>query len=107
MTRSLVETDTKPVAVTLYDGAGADRTVIDGTGLTIGIVIHDRAGGSVDVTGKASWVDATLGQAQFEPAIGDFRTERSPYAVRFTVTDGLGDVASYPSGEPDVWIVRR
>lgn len=105
-TRYLVEGETRPITATLYDGDGASRTAANLTGLTLGIVIRDRARSDVPVSGKASVVTAADGTVKFEPAATDFRASGSPYAVTWTVTDGNGDVAMYPNQQAEKWIVR-
>lgn len=105
--RNLVEGETKPMDVTLYDGAGATRVAIDGTGLTVGLKLRDRNGGEVNVTGDVSWLAPTSGVVRFTPAVGDFTAARSPYKARWTVRDLTNTVAMYPNGEADRWVVRK
>lgn len=107
MPRDLVEGETKPIDVTLYDGEGASRGAIDGTGLTVTLQLRDRQGGVVITTGLVSWLGQSVGTVRYEPAIGDFTAARSPYEARFKVTDANGDDAYYPNGEPDIWKVRK
>lgn len=105
--RNLVEAETKPIDVTLYDGEGASRTAIDGTGLTISLALRDRNGGLVNVTGEVAWLTQASGVVRYSPALGDLTAERSPYAARFKVTDGSSKDAYYPNGPADVWTVRK
>lgn len=106
-TRYLGEGETKPVTATLYDGAGPSRTAAVLTGLTLGILVYDRNGSAVPVSGKASLVTAASGEVKFEPAASDFKASGSPYAVTWTVLDGNGDTAWYPNKEAETWIVRK
>jgi hypothetical protein len=105
-TRHIVEGETQPILATLYDGSGSSRTAIDGTGLTLGLVVRDRTGAPVSMTGKVSWDTEASGIAQFDPAASDLKAANSPYAARWSVTDGTGDVAYYPNAEAEVWKVR-
>lgn len=105
--RNLVEGETKPVDVTLYDGEGATRTAVNGTGLTVTLQLRDRAGAVVNVTGTVAWLVAASGTVRYSPNAEDLKAERSPYEARFLVTDGNNDVAPYPNGEADKWIVRK
>jgi hypothetical protein len=105
--RNLVEGETAPVDATLYDGDGASRTVVNGTGLTITLHLRDRTGALVNVTGAVSWVTPSAGLVRYEPAAEDLKAERSPYKARFKVTDSFSDEAFYPNGEADVWVVRK
>jgi hypothetical protein len=106
-TRWLGEGETTPVTTTLYDGDGATRTAAVLTGLTLGILVTDRTGASVNVSGKASVVTAASGTVKFEPDVNDFKAANSPYRVTWTVTDGNSDVAWYPNREPESWVVRK
>jgi len=104
--RFLVEGETAPIDVTLYDGEGAARVAIVGTGLTVSLVLRDRQGGVVPVAGKVNWLVAASGTVRYEPAAEDLKAANSPYAARFKVTDTNSDDAFYPNGEADVWKVR-
>lgn len=106
-TRYIGEGETKPITATLYDGEGATRTATNLTGLTLGIIVRDRQGADVPVTGKASVVTAASGIVKFEPAESDFKAAGSPYAVTWTVTDAVPDTAWYPNKDAERWIVRK
>lgn len=105
--RNIVEAETKPLDVTLYDGEGATRTAVNGTGLTVTLVLRDRSGAIVQTAGDVSWLVAAAGTVRFQPALTDFKAARSPYQARFIVTDSGGNTASYPNGRADEWTVRR
>lgn len=105
--RDLVEGETAYVDVTLYDGEGASRTAVVGTGLTIGMVLRDCAGALIPTTGNVAWLVAADGTVRYSPASTDLKAARSPYEVRFSVTDGSGRVAYYPNGHADKWDVRK
>lgn len=105
-TRYLGEGETKPITATLYDGSGPSRTAANLTGLTLGILIKDRRGADVPVSGKATIVTAADGAVKFEPAVTDFKAAASPYTATWTVTDGNSDVAWYPNQQPEKWVVR-
>jgi hypothetical protein len=107
MPRALVEGETIPVDVTLYDGEGAAQVAVNGTGLTISLILRDRAGGLVPFAGKVAWLVAASGTVRYSPAITDLKAAQSPYQARFKVTDGNSDDAYYPNAEADVWEVRR
>ena len=107
--RHWVEGETKPITPTLYDGDGTSRTAVDGTGLTVGLVVYDRNGASVPISGKVSWDTAASGMAKYEPASTDLLAANSPYTARWTVTDSNSDVAYYPNSatEPEKWLVGK
>lgn len=101
-TRNLVEGETEPIDVTLYT---AEDTALVGTGMTVTLSLKDRAGASVDVTGKVDWLSDAAGTVRFSPAAEDLKAARSPYAARWLVT-AAGKVAAFPnSKDPDKWIV--
>lgn len=105
--RNLVEGETAPVDVTLYDGEGACRTAVVGTGLTVTMILRDRVGAIIQVSGNVDWLNALVGTVRYSPAAEDLKAERSPYKARFKVTDSNNDDAFYPNGEADVWTVRK
>lgn len=105
--RNLVEGDTKPIDIALYDGEGASRTAVDGSGLTVALVLTNRQGGLVPTAGKVAWLVQASGTVRYSPDAEDFKAAGSPYEARCLVTDANGDVASYPNGEADRWIVRK
>lgn len=105
--RNLVDGETKPVDVTLYDGEGASRAALVGTGLTVTMDLRDRTGSIVPFAGKVDWLVAANGTVRYSPAAEDLKAERSPYRVRFKVTDASTKDAFYPNGEADVWTVRK
>lgn len=105
--RQLVEAETKPVDVTLYDGEGSTRAAIDGTGLTVTMVLRDRTGAVVPVSGKVDWLVQASGTVRYSPTTDDLKAERSPYAARFKVTDSSSKDAFYPNGKADEWVVRK
>ncbi len=105
--RNLVEGETKPVDITLYDGEGTSQTAVVGTGLTVDLVLRNRVGAQVNVTGEVAWLVAADGTVRYSPAASDLRADNSPYEARVKVTDSGGGVAFYPNGEPDKWIVRK
>lgn len=108
-TRHFVEGETKPITPTLYDGDGPTRTAVVGTGLTLGLVVYDRNGSQIPVSGLVSWSDAANGVAKYEPAAEDLKAANAPYTARWSVTDSNSDVAYYPnhSSEPERWLVGK
>ena len=85
----------------------ANGVAIDGSGLTISLVLVDRDGGLVPVAGDVSWITAASGTAQFQPAASDLKADRSPYKAKWKVTDGSGRDAFHPQGQAETWKVWR
>lgn len=80
-----------------------DGSALDGTGLTLSLVLKDRANGLVPISGKVSWHSQSTGVAKYEPAGDDLKAVRSPYTAQWWVTDGNGDSRPAPQGEPETW----
>jgi len=94
------ETGAQDFALTDENGA------YNGTGATITLILRDRNGGEVDMTGKVNWLVAASGTVRVLPAVGDLRAERSPYSAAFIITlSGL--TYSFPSKGADTWHVRK
>src|SRR5690348_2765408 len=104
--KQIVEGETRPIVDTLYEGEGSARVAIDGSGLTVTLILRDRAGNTVQVAGNVDWRDASLGTVYYTPADNDLKSAGSPYAARWMVSDASGH-AFYPNGEADKWVVRR
>ena len=102
MPEELVEGWTETIRQTLKD----DGVAVNGTGLTLGLELHDREGGAVETGGgKTAWSTQVSGIAGFTPAAEDLVATRGPYKARWVVTSG-STVVYYPNGEADVWKVR-
>jgi hypothetical protein len=77
----------------------------DASNSTPGLVLVDRDGVAVDVSGKVSWFDATNSVIRYTPASGDLLAAKSPYRARWTITDS-GKLSTYPKGEMIEWQIR-
>lgn len=77
-----------------------DGVSFNATGMTPSIVLKDRDGNAVVVSGTVEWADALTSKIRFNPANTDFIASKSPYKLRWKVTDGSGKVAYYPQGNP-------
>jgi len=83
----------------------ADDDPVDLTGMTVQIVVadcHRRA--VLDTTeGITSTGNTTGGVVAYAPSSSSgssrFVTTRSPYRIRFRVTDALGKVVFFPNGD--------
>lgn len=91
---NIVAGDTVRQTLTLYE----DGVVFDGTGFTVAdLYITSIDGQAVDTSGKFGWSNATLGKVYLDPAVDDFKAEKSPYRVRVKVQDGSSKVRHYPN----------
>lgn len=102
MPESLVAGWTEPIDQLLK----ADGTAINGTGLSVTLILRDRSGAEVDTSGKVDWLVASSGTVRYLPALDDLRVEGSPYTARWRVTSS-GKYLYFPNAAADTWTVRR
>lgn len=86
----------------LDDGAAADRDGLTVTALDI--VGND--GVAVDTSNDFGWIDDSVGSVYYDPDAADFVASKSPYRVRYQLTDGSGKVAWWPDGAADTIVVH-
>lgn len=84
----------------------ADGNAQNISGNSIALIVQDHSGASVTFAGNISVPDATTGKVRFSPQPADLLAAKSPYNVRWKVTDGAGKVVFFPSGKDDFWTVR-
>lgn len=60
----------------------------------------------VPTAGNVNWLTPASGIVRYIPDAGDLAAVKSPYDVRWNVTDSATRVVSFPDGLPDRWIVR-
>jgi len=78
-----------------------------GTGLTVSALdIVGNDGVAVDTTSDFGWITAASGTVYYDPDSSDFVAEKSPYRIRYQLTDGNGKVAWWPDGKADEIRVR-
>lgn len=78
-----------------------------GTGFTLSdLIITGKDGTEVDTTGDFGWLVAASGTVYYDPDAADFVAAKSPYTVRFKVTDGAGKVVYFPSADADEILVK-
>lgn len=79
-----------------------DGAAMDGTGITVSaldIVASD--GTVVTTTGDYGWLTQASGTVYYDPDSADFVAAKSPYRVRYQLTDGSGKIVWHPDGQPD------
>jgi len=74
------------------------------SGMTAAIVLKDRSGNTIDTSGDVTIADSTNWVVRYTPDATDLVP--GVYLGRVKVTDSSSQVAYFPSGEADVWIVR-
>jgi hypothetical protein len=74
--------------------------------MTVEAVIKTSGGKEVSATGDITFTSSS-GIVRLAPDAVDFRSYRSPYTLRFRVTDLAGKIAYFPSGDPVVIAVRK
>ena len=78
---------------------GAD---LNGTGMTVtDMILTGSDGGLIDTASDFGWVSDAAGTVYYDPDASDFKAERSPYKVRFEVTDGAGKKVYFSNAQPD------
>lgn len=97
-----VEGETAPRDFILQE----DGAAFNLTGLTVELVLKDKNGSAVDMTGDVSVPTPAAGLVRVTPDSTDLTLARSGMFARFKVTDGAGGIGYFPRGEPDVWRVR-
>ncbi len=79
-----------------------DGAAMDGTGITVSALDIVGADGTVvDTAGDFGWITAGSGTVYYDPDATDFVASKSPYSVRYQLTDGTGKKAWHPNGKPD------
>lgn len=90
----------------------ADGTPVDLTGMTVHIVLRSSTGTTPikDTTAGISISTSETGRVSYDPATssGDlFLASKTPYYVRFRVTDALQNVVYFPNADADIIKVNR
>ena len=96
----VVEGWTSPLEFTLKQATSSSTGYdpIDLTGMTVAIVLKDGRGRTVaSSTSGVSVTSSTGGVVQYAPQATDFSAARSPYRVRFKLTDGGGLIVYHPN----------
>jgi hypothetical protein len=103
----------KPYVITEKQTAAIGFQLMEGgsplnlTGATVAILMTDNTG-TVIATGAVSVTDATNGKVAWTPATtADLVASKSPYQVRWKITDGSGKIKYVPSGLRDVWEITQ
>lgn len=82
-------------------------TAFDGTGFTLSnLYITGKDATIVDTAGDFGWVSAADGTVYYDPDASDFVASKSPYVVKYEVTDGAGKVECFPSADADEILVK-
>lgn len=84
-----------------------DGAAMNGTGITVSALdIIDKEGTVVNTAGDFGWVTAAAGTVYYDPDAADFTADKSPYRVRYQLTDASGKVVWHPDGKPDQILVH-
>lgn len=103
MAEEFVEGWTERINYTIY--ADGEPQVL--TGMTVTLLLYDKHNLPVDYDGTAGIENEATGLLYFDPASTDLLKSKSPYYARWVVTDSGGQVAPFPSGPIERWIVRK
>lgn len=79
------------------------------TGMTVQILIYPRGSTTAKTLSGSQYgiVTAASGEVYYDPNAGDLVASESPYKVRWKVTDSGSDIAYFPNGDAEQWIVRK
>lgn len=85
-----------------------DGVALNLTGMTVALVAQDKNRAAVTFTGTVAVVDAATGKVQFNPAAADFDHQKSPYFVRWKVTDAASKVVYFPNSfDAEEWWIGK
>jgi hypothetical protein len=103
MLTTIVEGTTGKLRRQLQD----DYAAVVATGLTAPtLILRDRDGRDVSVSGVTAWVTEATAIVDVDPANLALSSTRSPYAARLKLTDAAGRIHFYPNSEKgDEWRV--
>lgn len=74
---------------------------------TIALLVTSKVDASVvNTSGNVDWLTPAQGLVRYIPDSGDLLAAKSPYDVRWNVTDSASRVVSFPDGIADRWVVR-
>jgi hypothetical protein len=93
---------TAPIEYTLKHrdpATGADSTFNAG-GMTPSLILTDKNGNQITITGTVEWADSSVSRIRFKPSATDLVASKSPYTLHWKVTDETSKVAYYPQGTP-------
>jgi hypothetical protein len=85
----------------------ADGTALNGTGFTLSAcVVTGNDDTEVSTVGKFNWTSAASGTVYYKPGASDLLASKSPYRIKFEVTDGAGDIVYFPNGDANEIVVK-
>ncbi len=86
----------------------ADGVAVDLTGLTVQIVLKDCNNTVVqDSTANLTVSSSGTGYVSFSPSSSQFLAAKTPYKIRFRVTDALTKQVYFPNVDEDLIVVNR
>jgi hypothetical protein len=77
-----------------------DRQSFNASGMTPALVLKDKTGTAVTITGTVEWANEASSRIRFTPSATDLVAAKSPYKMHWKVTDLAGKIAYYPQGAP-------
>ena len=84
-----------------------DGVNLVGTGLTVSALdIVGADGVPVTTTSDFGWITQLTGTVYYDPDADDLVASKSPYRLRFQLTDGSGKVVWFPNGAAEEIRVR-
>lgn len=103
MAEEFVEGWTERINYTIY----ADGTAVNLDTMSATLLLYDKRGNQVSYAGTSGIETAASGLLYFDPSANDLLYSKSPYKVRWKVTDNSGQIAYFPNSGAEVWRVRK
>jgi hypothetical protein len=91
----------------INDTLSNEGVVVNLSGMTVQLQLWDKRKVVQTISGSVGIETAASGLVYFDPASTDLKQSKSPYMARWKVTDGIGQIAYFPSGAPNRWYVRQ
>jgi hypothetical protein len=101
-TEPLIEGWTAPLRFQLT----IDDAPFNASGMSVELILRGKDGVEVAEVGATTFSTPATSIVTYTPNANDLQAAKSPMRARFKVTSG-SEVAFYPRGEADEWIVRR
>lgn len=76
------------------------------TSMTV-VLVGTDAIGTASFAGSVGIDDAPAGVVYLDPTATDLLASRSPYKLRWKVTDAAGKIVYFPRAEPMIWKVSN
>lgn len=84
-----------------------DGSAFNISGMTVSLTGADGSGASLAFTGTVGIQDAATSKVYFDPGPNDLDASKSPYNLRWSVTDSDDKTAWFPRTAPMNWVIQN